>query len=61
MKFNLKSLNLYSANVINPIKIIPDNISELHYKIDLTNEPELDEKSIVSLLSSVKEKLANDN
>lgn len=41
-KFVMKSVNIYLADQINPFKEIPDNVTNLTYKIDLLDLPTID-------------------
>ena len=48
-KFSLKHISIYDAKLINPFQIIPNNVSELTYRLDLA------EKDPVSIMDLKKE------
>ena len=41
-RFSFKSVTIYDANIINPFKELPENISSMEYKLDLFELPAVD-------------------
>ena len=41
-RFSFKSVTIYDANIINPFKELPENISHMEYQLDLLGLPTVD-------------------
>lgn len=52
LKFYMNELHIYKADTINPFKLISDDITELTYNYNLSEQIELDNNSIITLLKS---------
>lgn len=57
LKFFLNDIHLYKSDDINPFEYINDSISELNYKYDLSDQTELSENEIKSLIKDLKKVL----
>lgn len=53
-KFTLKSISIYRAETINPFKEIPDEISNLSYKMCLIDKPKVDIKELTNIYNLIK-------
>lgn len=52
-KFSFKSATIYDASIINPFKELPENISEMEYKLDLFGVPSVDLKTFKKEIKDV--------
>ncbi len=55
-RFCIKEMLFYSAESINPFIYVPDNVTELQYKLDLTELEPLDENKIDELIKMFAQK-----
>ena len=52
-RFSFKSVTIYDANIINPFKELPENISSMEYKLDLFELPSVDLKTFEKEIKNV--------
>lgn len=52
-KFILKSISIYDAEMINPFKTLPDNVSSITYKLDLLDALTIELKDFTEVISNV--------
>ena len=51
--FILKSISIYDAEMINPFKTLPDNVSSITYKLDLLDALTIELKDFTEVISNV--------
>lgn len=51
--FSLNAIHIYHAKEINPFSEVPDAVSSLKYRLDLSNMPKLSDEEITILLSKI--------
>ena len=52
-RFSFKSVTIYDANIINPFKELPENISSMEYKLDLFGLPTVDLRTFKKEIKNV--------
>ena len=52
-RFSFKSVTIYDANIINPFKELPENISSMEYKLDLFELPSVDLRTFEKEIKNV--------
>lgn len=52
MHFGVRKIRFYNVEDINPLPIIPDNVSRLTYRMDLSGLEEMDSRTRESILKT---------